>query len=546
MHEQSSQSAASPLPVAAPSPGGAKVVQQMEATRRGVRAFLLFRCLLGVILLVLLAGGLLALADWAWVLTGTFRAATLALIVLLTFVVIYRYGVAPWSRFSRHDAAAEVEVTFPDLGQRVRTALEYTEPEPTTMRAWPSLVRALTKETDQRTHQLQLREAVPWHSVRWLIIGVVGLALIHVTLLTANREMRTAALRLFLVPVHYTQLDVIPGNHTVNAGDDLAIRATLAGRGVSELELLYRKAGRDGNWTTRAFAPTKAAPARSRLGLTGVLETVLRNCRDDLHYRVAADSLQSDVYRITVLHPLRLNEFEASIRPPPHTRQPPLVVRERDFRVIEGSRVDFRFTLNRPPRTARLRVVSTGNPASSDDTRTRQIPLDVNGKVLSGALASVNEELQCEIVARTSDRMQLEDNMFRILVEPDHKPSIRFVKPPPRLEVTPTTEIMMRVEAKDDFGTAKVGIVYQIGDRQKEILYLEEHPDQPVSLSAVATLYLERHQLNYQQGLTYFAFAEDNHPAHPHRAVTELQFIDIRPYKREYQLLESGQQPGGT
>ena len=158
----------------------------------------------------------------------------------------------------------------------------------------------------------------------------------------------------------------------------------------------------------------------------------------------------------------------------------------------------------------------------------------------------MNEELQYEIVAEASDGMHLEAGTFRILVEPDRKPSIRFVKPPPQIEVTPTTEIRMRVEAKDDFGTASVGIVYQIGDGPKETLYIDEHPEQPASLTATATLYLENHRLNYQDGLTYFAFTEDNHPAKPHRAVTEMQFIDIRPYKREYQLLESGQQPGGT
>ena len=40
--------------------------------------------------------------------------------------------------------------------------------------------------------------------------------------------------------------------------------------------------------------------------------------------------------------------------------------------------------------------------------------------------------------------------------------------------------------------------------------------------------------------MTYYAFAEDNRPDRPQRTTTDLQFIDIRPYKRSYQLLETG------
>jgi hypothetical protein len=114
------------------------------------------------------------------------------------------------------------------------------------------------------------------------------------------------------------------------------------------------------------------------------------------------------------------------------------------------------------------------------------------------------------------------------------------VKPKDQIEVTPTTEVHLKLEAADDFGLSKMGIVYQVGDGAPQTLYLKEHVDQPTSLKTEAILSLEDHKLDFKDGVTYYAFVEDNRPNRPQRTVTDLQFIDIRPFKRDYQLIEGG------
>ena len=44
----------------------------------------------------------------------------------------------------------------------------------------------------------------------------------------------------------------------------------------------------------------------------------------------------------------------------------------------------------------------------------------------------------------------------------------------------------------------------------------------------------------FREAVSYCAFVEDNYPGGPHRVTTELQFIDIRPYQRAYQVLKTG------
>ena len=57
-------------------------------------------------------------------------------------------------------------------------------------------------------------------------------------------------------------------------------------------------------------------------------------------------------------------------------------------------------------------------------------------------------------------------------------------------------------------------------------------------------LLLEKLAASPTDSLTYYAFAEDNNPAGARRTETDLRYLDIRPFKREYKLAESGDGEG--
>jgi hypothetical protein len=508
------------------------LVERLEATRVDMHAFRRVRSLLTMALVVLILAGLLAAADWLWILGTAARAAGLLVLGGVAAVLVVR-GLVSRRKFGRPDAAVEVETTFPQLGQRVRTTLEYTEPTPATMSAAPGLVTALATDTDRRTRDLEFRRLIPWRSLRLLGTALAGVIALFAVLLLTNGEWRTAALRLFLVPVNYTQLDVLPGDHAIKVGGDVTVQATLTGRPVSTAELQYRSAGGDEMWTKLALGFDTDGSK-----LLGTLETTLQNCEEDLEYRVVAGPVESPIYYVTVLHPLALKQIEATVEPPAYTRRPKATVKEGNLRVIAGSRVGLQVTLDRGPQKASLVIhpAGTKDKPGSDST----VSLQINGAVLTGELPAVAKDLEYEIAAEAGDGMRLDANRFRIDVTPDRKPTIRFVKPREQIEVTPSTEVHMRVEAEDDFGLSKLGIVYQVGNGLKQTLLLQRDPKQPAMLRAEAVLPLEDHEVNFQDGVTYYAFTEDNHPNQPQRTTTELQFIDIRPYKRTYQLLEQG------
>jgi hypothetical protein len=509
-------------------PDGSGLVQRLEATRQGMYAFRRTRAVLTTALLVLALISLLAAADWWLVLPTGVRGLGLLAVAVVAVVLLVRGLLGGARQFGRRDAAAEVESAFPDLGQRVRTTLEYAEPAPDTMRAAPGLVRALATDTGRRTNGLDFRGLIPWRSLAGLGAGLAGLVIVFLVLLATNGERRTAALRLFLVPVEYTQLQVKPGDETLKVGSDLTVQATLTGRPVRSAEVLYRPAGGGGDWATLSLAAPELAAGHR---LSGTLQTTLKDCQNNLEYRVVAGPVESPVYHVGILRPLVLKNVEATVEPPAYTRKPATTSEGGNFKVISGSTMAFRITLDREPRTARLVF-----PGQNE----QPLELHVRGTELTGELSALSKDREYEVVAEAADGMRLNANRFRIQVQPDRKPVVRFLKPQEQIEVTPTTEVHMRVEAGDDFGLSALGVVFQVGNGEKQTLHLQRDPAQPATLKADVVLPLEDHQVGFQDGVTYYAYAEDNRPDQPQRTTTELQFIDIRPYKRAYQLLDTG------
>jgi hypothetical protein len=351
-----------------------------------------------------------------------------------------------------------------------------------------------------------------------------------------SRDLRTAALRAVLCRAAYTTLRVEPGDATIHAGDNLEVVVTLAGRPVRKARWLYHRADDRDQWTSADLAPSdNAGHGARRRPLIGRLTTGLANCQTDMRYRVQAGELESPVYRVHVIHPLSILKFEATVIPPPYTRRPRSTQPEGNMRVIEGSDVQFSVDLNREPQAAAL-VLPPTREASPPAT----IPLAIQGTRLTGELSKISTEQPYTIMARAADGVELEPASFRIKILSDLSPTVRFIRPEEELAVIPTAEVPIEVAGADDFGVARLGIAFKVNGGNDESLYFHEHADEPLTVRALATLYLEKHQLTYTDGITYYAFVEDNYPVRPHRVVSELRFIDILPYKQAFQYVEGG------
>ena len=171
------------------------------------------------------------------------------------------------------------------------------------------------------------------------------------------------------------------------------------------------------------------------------------------------------------------------------------------------------------------------------------IPLKSGGTAYTAAL-NLTKDLVFQIDARTADGRSLPKNRYRIDVVEDRAPRVSFEQPDVALEVHPVAEVLNRIRVGDDFGLSKAGIVFQFNNGDEQALVIKDFAAEPAKARTTAAiqemLLLEKLAATPTDSLTYYAYAEDNNPYGAKRTETDLRYLDIRPFKREYKLQEGG------
>ena len=94
----------------------------------------------------------------------------------MTLAVLWARVIAPLRWWTKPRTAAEIESRFPQLGQRIRTVVQYAglpEERIHSEGVTPSLVDALEEETEIQAQPLPLDRIVPWRRV-WAVAALAA------------------------------------------------------------------------------------------------------------------------------------------------------------------------------------------------------------------------------------------------------------------------------------------------------------------------------------------------------------------------------------
>lgn len=568
--------------------------------------------LAGSLLVAVLGFGLLAVADYFLELDRIVRVIGL---VLTGIGAAASVSISSWRASQRGDravTAAEVESVYPELGQCVRTSVQFARMTPRQIHdegVEQSLLAALDKDLDERAEPLGLGVVIPSGRLAMVavglaaLIGVLGLAIGH------SWQWRTASWRAALAERPYRSLEVMPGDLLVDEGLAAEIQVTLVGRANRDVVLWTRAAALDGDaaspWTERvlssgrtrgtnsdegAAAPDAAGPAASVHPPQARFVARLERLARPVEYKVVAGDLSSGLFRVDIRRPPRIAEFRCDVTPPTYTAQPVATSADPNLSALEGSSARFRITFDKPMRTASLvfaprKRASDEDPptepevlplalsshhASRDEARSPAARVAPNASAPERALAPapsnsigqidlvLTEDRKYRIVAEATDGTQLEPNKFSIRVRRDQPPDIAWESPQESIEVHALAELLLQIRAWDDYGLTKAGIVFQINNEQSITLVDQDFTTvadaareledagamRPTTRAAVEKILpLELFEMTQKDSVMYYAFAEDNRPDAPQRVETELRFIDIRPFKRVYQVIDPDPMP---
>ena len=125
----------------------------------------------------------------------------------------------------------------------------------------------------------------------------------------------------------------------------------------------------------------------------------------------------------------------------------------------------------------------------------------------------------------------------------DHAPTVIIDKPGRDMKVTSIQEIFSQVRAEDDFGIAAIELYYSVnGGEEKRVELQDLKTDTPKNLSGAHTFFLEEFGLQPGDFISYYAKARDNGADGGQSSTSDIYFLEVRPFDREF---KQAQQQGG-
>lgn len=505
-------------------------------------------------ILTAMAGiALLAVLDYWLELPHAVRISAVVLIGAAALLVAVSLILQSVNRWRRQATAAAIEQVFPQLGQRIRTTVQYgplTDGELEHEGVATTMVVALEEDTIRRAEPLPLDAVIPWKplAVTSLLAAIVGLTLAGAS--ATDWQWRAAAQRALLGDEPYTRITVRPGNLTVKEGESATVEIAVSGRiGKQVTFAAHPLTDHASEWEFRPLVPEEV-PANDPAQVQGdpQLKFVvpLSRVREPLEYRVTAGSASSDTFRVDVLYPLRIVKIQSTVMAPEYTGLPAAVTENGNVVGLVGSQATLQIELDRTPATAWLEIQDL-NRTLKDASPPDKVPLAIDGVKLSADL-SLTTDKTYTVMANAADGMELQENKYRIRVRQDEAPQVWFESPAEALEVHTLAEVLMRIRVTDDFGLARAGIMFEVNNEEEFPLLVDDFQEAAKELQSTGKLSpqtraslekvlpLEHFQLSQQDSVMYYAFAEDNRPSSTQRTESDLRFIDLRPFRRLYRV----------
>ena len=494
-------------------------------------------------LAILVAGLILGVAASAWGLE-TFRYSRAAVSIMrallylwLLFLAVRFVALPLWrGRRQASDAAIAryIEEHEPSLDAALRSAVDAGETGSSQDRPSVALQNRLVDDVVSRLEAFDLPREVDRVEIRraGMALGAAAIAVVAFFLL-APAFMRQAFPYLFDPFSHSGRnatpyrVSVLPGNQTIARGSDQEIAAQLTGFDAAA-ELVTRTG--DGAWMrSPMIRDESAAGATHRFMLLSVMSAT--------DYFVESRGTRSEVFRLDVVDRPYVKKIDIEYRFPAYARlEPQRVEGAGDVTALAGTSVVFSITSTVPVKAARLVIQGEeSNP----------IPLDVaqSGLSLSGQMRVTRDGFYRVEMRGAEDAFATASPDYVIEVVPDLPPRLAFDRPGRDTQATPIEEVFTQVKAEDDFGVAKMDLVYSLNGGPETVVPLHAAPVLK-EVTASHTFFLEDLSLKPGDFISYYARATDvGSPAR--QATTDIYFLEARPYRRDFRQAEQSGGGGG-
>ncbi len=318
---------------------------------------------------------------------------------------------------------------------------------------------------------------------------------------------------------------VTPGSARVPKGADQAVTATLSGFDAEEATLLVRH---------DPLEPFERLPL-ARSG-TGAFEGLLFNVAAPLEYRVEADGTASPIFTLTVVDLPYVQQLGLEYHFPAYTGLEPQVVENGgDIAVLAGTEVRAAITATMAVTGGRIRIGEQ-----------QVVPLTVgdDGRLVGRFRVEKDGFYRVELDAPTGEQVAASPQ-YTIDVLADQPPRVSFSRPGRDTTASPIEEVFVEARANDDYGVRNLELVYSVNGGPEQTLSLFKGSRRLPEVTAGHTFYLEELDVKPGDAVSYFARATDAVGGATRTTSSDLYFVRVRPFKKDFRAAQSMAGGGG-
>ena len=503
---------------------------------RSVRNRWRLRVLLrGAAILMLSAAALLLLAGFV-IDVFRFDATAVTITRVLAYIafgaILLKVLILPLlRRVSDERVALYLEEHEPSLEGRVISAVEFGSDEYSAVSA--TIVERIIHSAVEQCHEIDDGKRVERQGLRRSGGLVAGSTVFGIGLFLMGPAFLHNTTPVLLTPweesgVHNPyRVMVVPGDTMLAKGADLKVVATLQNFDAADVELVVRSG--DTEWTRWSMLREDTLSTHSLMVFDLHLST---------EYFVEASGVRSPVYRVEVVELPYVEDINITYYFPRYTGMDPVEqVGSGDIAAVIGTRVS-------------LDVIPTitvpGGAIVIDGRDTIPLTFGEDGRL--GGELTVREPGSYRILldSRQGHRVVASSDY---LIDPftDQPPSITVSKPGRDIQATSLEEVMTEIRAQDDYGVRSLELVYSVNGGSEQIDTLYGGSPGRKDFVGTHTLFLEEYGLQPGDLISYYARAVDGYrgAGERHEAISDIYFLEIRPFDRNFRQAEQGGQPGG-
>lgn len=504
----------------------------LERAIRHARWRWVARTLVGGLGIVAATAVVLALVTGLVVDHFRFAAAAVTGARLLGYVLlgalVVRFVILPLrKRLSEARVALYLEEREPSLDSSVVSAVEFAG-EPEVGGSSPAFVERVVQSAVERLSAVEYGRRVERAALRRSSTVLAGAALAALVLLwNPSPVVRGASV---LLPWNTAadrnpyRVDVAPGDTVVARGSDLRVRARLVNFTADAVDLVLKRGGQ-AEWERWPMTVEQDS---------GHYAAFLLDLSEAMQYFVEAAGVRSPLVQIGVADLPYVKEIALEYQFPAYTGLAPQRVEgSGDIAALRGTVVRVEVTPTIPVAGAFL---------ATDGADTVALTPAPTGQ-LTGQLRVEREGFYRVIFDATRTGRVVGSPEYLIDVFDDQPPVVRFTTPGRDVNVTAVEEVFVEAKAEDDYGVARLELVYSVNGGPEQTVRLYQGGSARREVTAGHTFFLEEEQLAPGDFISYYARAvEAPHALAAQVALSDIYFLKVRPWDRSYR--QADEQPG--